>query len=58
MGKAGRRHVLANFDSKIWAAHLYQYLFKKLPPGYRTPLEEESPAAVVSTPSHPQPVGA
>jgi colanic acid/amylovoran biosynthesis glycosyltransferase len=32
MGKAGREHVLANFDSRIWAAKLYEYLFKKQPP--------------------------
>lgn len=51
MGKAGRRHVLANFDSKIWAAHLYQYLFKKLPPDYRPPSDEVASVAVPVTAS-------
>ncbi len=44
MGKAGRQHVLANFDSKIWAAHLYKYLYRNLPPEYRAPADESSPA--------------
>ena len=37
MGKAGRENVLANFDSRIWACHLYKYLFDALPPGYEPP---------------------
>jgi hypothetical protein len=40
MGVAGRKHVLANFDSKIWAARLYEYLFKQMPPNYQPPADE------------------
>lgn len=42
MGKAGRQHALANFDSRIWAARLYQHLFKKLPPDYQSPSDEDA----------------
>jgi colanic acid/amylovoran biosynthesis glycosyltransferase len=51
MGKAGRRHVLANFDSKIWACHLYKYLFKALPPGYQAPADVEKAANAGETPA-------
>jgi glycosyltransferase involved in cell wall biosynthesis len=45
MGKAGRVHVLRNFDSRIWAAHLYRYLFKSDPPDDRTAEERAVVAA-------------
>ncbi|HEY7116017.1 MAG TPA: glycosyltransferase family 4 protein [Tepidisphaeraceae bacterium] len=37
MGKAGRRHVVANFDSRIWAARLYEYLYHSSPPACDEP---------------------
>jgi glycosyltransferase involved in cell wall biosynthesis len=44
VGKAGRVHVLRNFDSRIWAARLYRYLFKKDPPDDRTAEERQAVA--------------
>jgi glycosyltransferase involved in cell wall biosynthesis len=50
MGVAGRKRALTEFESKIWAARLHEYLFKRMPPNYTPPSDEPAsrPAPVLA----------